>query len=299
VTASKVKQTIDEVLDEVDRQMSGYRNDSELSLFNASMSTEWFAISPELASVVAAALQIGDASRGALDITVAPLVSLWGFGPSGQSSELPDNEILQQTRRRVGREKLQVRAQPPSLRKTLPVLTIDLNSIAPGYAVDVLMERLRSLGIQHCLADIGGEIRALGRNADNQPWRVAVERPEQGEPAPYVILQLDGVAVATSGEYRHSTMREGRRYSHTIDPRTGQPVEHDLASVVVIDASAAQADAWATALNVLGPRDGFKLASDRGMAALFITHEGGRYHSRMTHSFVRYLVDSKIKNGPL
>ena len=290
VTAARLRQTIDDVLATIDRQMSGYRPDSEVSRFNASSSTQWFDVSPEMITVVEAALNIAEHSGGALDITVAPLVAMWGFGPAGEPEHMPDDAQLNAVRERVGYRNLQARAESPALRKQIGELTIDLNSVAPGYAVDLLMQRLASLGVQHCMVDIGGEIRARGLNHQRQPWRVAVEKPRDGDPEPYLVVQLDDVAVATSGEYRHTLVRDGRRYSHTIDPRSGRPVDHDLASVVVISATALEADGWATAFNVLGAADGYALAARLSIPALFIQWKDGVQISRATPSFLPFVV---------
>lgn len=291
VTAAHLRETIDNVLATVDRQMSGYRPDSELSRFNASRSTDWFAVSPEMSTVVAAAQGIAERSGGALDITVAPLVALWGFGPAGEQASLPDEARLQDVRRRIGHSKLSTRAEPPAVRKDIAELSIDLNAVAPGYAVDLMIERLEALGIRNCMVDIGGEVRVLGQGPTG-PWRIAVEKPADGEPEPYLILELDRVAVATSGEYRHSRMREGRRLSHSIDPRTARPVDHDLASVVVIADTALEADGWATAFNVLGSEQGYALASRLGLSALFIHRKDGELQHRATPGFERYLANA-------
>lgn len=291
VTAARVRATIDDVLATVDRQMSGYRTDSEVSRFNASVSTEWFEVSPELHDVIAAALSIGEQSGGALDITVAPLVTLWGFGPSGEAVNLPDSSQLDAMQERIGYQKLHVRDAPAALRKEHAELSVDLNSVAPGYAVDLLVERLGALGIRNCMVDVGGEIRVRGRSLGAKPWRIAVEKPVDGDSAPYLIVELGEEAVTTSGEYRHSVTRDGVRLSHTIDPRTGWPVEHDLASVVVIAATALEADGWATALNVLGPEQGYDLASRLGLAALFIQWKDGALVHRATPQFEPYMAD--------
>lgn len=285
-----VRVTTDEVLNRIDRSMSGYRDDSDISRFNASTSTDWFDVSPELATVVDYALQVARESNGTFDITVAPLVAAWGFGATGQTIELPDEARLADLRARVGYQKLHARLNPPALRKDDPSLTVDLNGIAPGYAVDLLAERLQAMHISNFMIDIGGEVRARGRNARKQLWRIAVERPIDAEPEPYAIVQLDDASVTTSGEYRHYFDRDGRRYSHTIDPRTGRPVEHTLASVVVVAPTSMQTDAWATAFNVLGTADGKALASKLGMPVLFIEADGGQLRSVMTPQFERYLA---------
>jgi thiamine biosynthesis lipoprotein len=291
VDSARLRATIDDVLAQIDRSMSAYRADSELARFNASASTEWYEVSADLAAVVQAALEVSAASGGAFDITVAPLVAAWGFGPAGEPKVLPGDAQLAQIGAGVGYRKLHARLDPPSLRKEVPALTIDLNGIAPGFAVDRLAERLRALQIENFMIDIGGEVRARGRNARGEAWHVAVEQPVDTQRAPYAGVWLHDAAVSTSGEYRDYYEREGRRYSHTIDPRTARPLDREPGSVVVIAASTAQADAWATALNVLGPHDGLSLAAQRHMPVLFIERKANKWVSVETPEFEKYRSD--------
>jgi thiamine biosynthesis lipoprotein len=270
--------------------MSGYRIDSEISRFNSAASTEWFDVSSDLAIVVDAALRVSRQSGGAFDITVGPLVAAWGFGKSGEPIDLPDDARLSALRAHVGYRKLQARLNPPALRKEDSGLSVDLNGIAPGYAVDLLAQKLQTLAIENFMIDIGGEVRAQGRNAHRQLWRIAVERPIDAEPEPYAIVQLDNASVTTSGEYRHYFDRNGQRYSHTIDPRTGRPVSHSLASVVVVGATSMDIDAWATALNVLGTDEGHALATRLDMPVMFIDAAGGKLRSVTTPRFAPYLA---------
>jgi thiamine biosynthesis lipoprotein len=288
VDAARVRVAIDEVLARIDRSMSGYRSDSEIARFNVSVSTQWYDVSADLASVVQTSLDISAASDGVFDVTVAPLVAAWGFGPAGAPRELPSAEQTAQIEATVGYRKLHVRADPPALRKDVAALSIDLNGIAPGFAVDRLADRLRTLRIDNFMIDIGGEIRAQGRNARGEPWHIAVEHPVDTQRTPFTSVWLDGAAVSTSGEYRDYYERDGHRYSHTVDPRTGRTLDREPGSVVVIAATAAEADGWATALNVLGPRDGMTLATHRHLPALFIERAGSAWRSQATPEFERY-----------
>lgn len=291
IDGSTVRTAIDQVLDRIDRDMSGYRDDSTISRFNASTSTDWFEVPHDLIQVVSEALTVAELSQGALDITVAPLVNLWGMGAAGPRTGLPSDAQIALAQARVGYRKLEIREDTPALRKQAPELTVDLNAVAPGYAVDLLYARLVSMGLTNFMIDIGGEVRARGRNAKGELWRIAVERPIDAEPVPYAILQLDDMAVTTSGEYRHYVVHDGHRYSHTIDPRTGRPVEHALLSVVVVSPTALQADAWATAFNVLGEEAGYALAQQRAMPVMFIVDAGaGQLASRMTPQFKKYVT---------
>jgi thiamine biosynthesis lipoprotein len=294
VDAALVRGAIDDVLAQIDRSMSGYRDDSEVARFNASASTQWRDVSADLAAVVQASLDISAASDGAFDVTVAPLVAAWGFGPAGEPKALPSAEQIAQLEAMVGYRKLHVRLDPPALRKDFAGLSIDLNGIAPGFAVDRLAERLLSLGIDNFMIDIGGEIRAHGRTGRNEPWHIAVEHPVDTQRTPYASVWLDGAAVSTSGEYRQYYERDGRRYSHTIDPRVGRTIDREPGSVVVVAPSAAQADGWATALNVLGPREGLALATQRHLPVLFIERASGDWRSQATPEFERYRVREAV-----
>ncbi len=285
VDAHALRIATDEVLDSIDRSMSGYRADSEISRFNASTSTDWIEVSGDLATVVHYALEVSRDSGGAFDITVGPLVAAWGFGKTGEPIDLPDEATLAGLRAQVGYRKLEARLNPPALRKSDANVRVDLNGIAPGYAVDLIAERFQRMHLSHFMIDLGGEVRARGRNARGEPWRIAVERPIDAEPEPYAIVSLDNASVTTSGEYRHYYDRDGHRYSHTIDPRTGRPVEHTLASVVVVGPTTMYVDAWATALNVLGTEAGRKLAMERAMPVMFIEARGTELHSVTTPRF--------------
>jgi FAD:protein FMN transferase len=288
VDPAGVRVAIDDVLDSVDRSMSGYRVDSEVARFNASASTDWCAVSPALAAVVQTSLDISAASEGVFDITVAPLVAAWGFGPAGEPKVLPSAGQIAQLETTVGYRKLHVRLDPPALRKDVAGLSIDLNGIAPGFAVDRLAERLQALRVENYMIDIGGEIRARGRNARDEPWHIAVEHPVETQRTPFTSVWLDGAAVSTSGEYRSNYERDGRHYSHTVDPRTGRTLDREPGSVVVVAPLAVQADGWATALNVLGPRDGLALATQRHLPVLFIERNGRKWRSLATPEFERY-----------
>lgn len=289
VDAHTVRLIIDDVLHQIDMQMSGYRPDSEISRFNQSQSTGWIDVSADLAAVVELAQTVSTASDGALDVTVAPLVNLWGMGPGGDLKSVPTEEEIAHARDSVGFGRLEVRTNPPALRKELPDLTVDLNAVAQGYTVDVMAQRFAAAGIDNFMIDVGGEVRASGHSSSGRPWRIAIERPVNTDPMPYAIAQLGDGAISTSGEYRHFVDRDGHRYSHTIDPRTGRPVQHSLASVVVVAKTAGEADAWTTALNVLGEDEGYALALRRDMAAMFIVDHDGRLESRMTRKMENYV----------
>lgn len=282
--AEAIRRELDAVLASIDVDMSTYRSDSAIAKFNANASTDWIDVPVGLARVVAAARDISGRSSGAFDITIAPLIAAWGFGPSGEPASLPSAAELATLRDRMGYRLLDVRLSPPALRKQHPALTIDVNGIAPGYAVDLLAERFEALGARHFMIDIGGEVLARGRNSRGEPWRVAVERPIDAEPTPFRILALTNASVTTSGEYRHYFDRDGGRYSHTLDPRSGHPIA-SYGSVCVVGDSSLVIDAWATALNVLGPDEGLQLAEREGLAAMYIVVSGERLEARMSSAF--------------
>jgi thiamine biosynthesis lipoprotein len=255
-------------IEDLEQSMSTYREDSELSEFNRYAGGDWFPVSPALCEVVAAALEIGAASGGAFDVTVGPLVDLWGFGPAGSRDAPPGEDEIERAIDRTGADQLRADCDRPALRKNRPELQVDLSAIAKGYAVDEVSELLDDYGFTDYLVEIGGELRARGSHPAGRDWSIGIEMPDPEGRTVRSVLALVDRAVATSGDYRNFFEFEGRRYSHTIDPRTGEPVTHDVAAVTVVAASAMTADAWATALLVLGPGEAERIAEDRGLAVL-------------------------------
>ncbi len=289
LTERGLRAQVQEALDAVDARMSTHRPDSELSRINARATTEWIPISEPLYRVLETAQAVSRLTAGAFDVTVAPLVDLWGFGPTG-TPHVPAPEALRAALQRVGYEKLELRADPPALRKRVPTLHIDLSGIAKGLAVDRAAEVLEALGITNYLVEAGGELRGRGHNAQGVPWQIAIERPEPGARVPYALFALRDRASATSGDYRNYFERDGRRYSHAIDPSTGRPVAQDLASVTVLDAHCMRADALATGLFVLGPERGYRLARDRGIPAYFIMAGKNGLRHRAAPAFRPHLL---------
>ncbi len=259
---------IAQALESVDQSMSTWKPDSELSRLNRSPVGEPFPVSPELAFVLALSRQIHADSGGAFDVTVGPLVNRWGFGPDGRPTDAPDPAELETLRAQVGQDKL-ILGEGSATRST-EGLTVDLSAIAKGYGVDRVSAALSALGARNHMVEIGGEVRTSGRSAGGRPWRIAVERPDSTDQVVQEILPLGDEAMATSGDYRNWLELDGRRYSHSIDPRTGRPEGHNLASVTVLAPTCAEADGWATALNVLGPEQGPAVAAAQGLPALFL-----------------------------
>ncbi len=257
VGREQLQATIDEVLAETGRHLSTYDAASEISRFNAAATTEAVEVSEPLGSVVAIANEVSVASGGAFDITVGPLVRAWGFGEADAGARHRSGRAAAGAASRRGRlRQAAVATDRRALRKAVAGLQLDVDGIAPGYAVDRIAERFEALGVNDYLIELGGEVRARGRSPAGRPWRVAIEAPLAGERKPYAVVELDGLGASTSGDYRDFREVGGRRVSHTIDPRTGAPVTHGLASVCVVDESTARADAFSTALMVLGPEEG-------------------------------------------
>jgi thiamine biosynthesis lipoprotein len=264
--------SVESQLERIDALMSTYRDDSEISRFNRSRETTWFPVSIDTATVVTAALDVFAESHGAFDITVAPLVDLWGFGPGNGEAKIPGKRQIQDLLETIGSRHLEVRLTPPALRKHREALQIDLSGIAKGFAVDSLATELENLGLRNYLVDIGGEMRAAGHKANQTPWNIAIERPTVNQRGIQTTLPLRDIAIATSGDYRNCFDVDGQRYSHEIDPRNGRPIRHQLVSVTVLDPSCMRADAWATALIVLGPDQGKALAERSGLPVFLIVN---------------------------
>jgi len=292
LTAETARSAIEAELDDITRHLSTYEPDSELSLFNQSRDTGWLPASANLVRVLAEAQQVSELSHGAYDVTVGPLVNLWGFGPEDTGDRIPTPQEIAAAKARVGYAHLGIRPSPPAIRKDIPDLYVDLNSIAQGYTVDRVAERLESLGIANYLVEIGGELRGKGLNQLGGHWRIGIERPTPGERSVYTIIKIADVGVSTSGDYRDYFERDGRRYSHTIDPQTGRPVSHRLASVTVVSENTMRADALCTALMVLGPDDGYHLAEQAGLAAYFIIKTDAGFTGRETPAFDQYRLEN-------
>jgi FAD:protein FMN transferase len=255
----------------VDSAMSTHRPTSELSRFNARASTAPVPLSPGLVSVFSLARQVSAATDGAFDVTVAPLVDAWGFGPGRHTRVVADAEAGT-LGRRVGWRQLRVDEHAGAVAKSHPQVRADLSGIAKGYGVDQAARALDAVGVEHYLVDAGGEVRTRGRNADGDPWQVAIEQPVPGARRPRYLVPLSDLAIATSGDYRIFFERDGRRYSHEIDPATGRPISNRLTSVSVVAATGALADALGK-LIVLGPEKAYGRAVSLGVAAHFIVRE--------------------------
>lgn len=285
-----LRAAIDQCLETVNRQMSNWRAESEISLFNAGQSSSWTGVSPDTLAVIEEALRISRLSDGAFDPTIGPLVDLWGFGPASGDRQVPPHGEIQEALGMIGFRHIRTRRTPAAVAKHRSDIEIDLSGIAKGFAVDKLAEVLEQQGVAHYLVEIGGELRAQGLSPRRRAWRIGVERPIAGRRAVQRIVALDGDAIATSGIYRIFFEDDSARYSHIIDPRSGEPVDHGLASVTVIGRSTMQADALSTALMVLGPDAGYELARREEIAALFIVKGRKSFAEVSSPAFERYLL---------
>lgn len=273
-------------LEQVDALMSTYREDSELSRFNRYPVGVPFFLSPATAEVIRESLRIARLSNDAFDVTVGPAVNLWGFGPEGRPERAPGSAELATALARVDIHALAL--GDDTLTKRKPVY-VDLSGIAKGYGTDRVAGYLESRGIDDYLVEVGGEIRTQGAKPGGDAWRIAVEKPVSSERSVQRIIDLGSAAVATSGDYRNYFESDGVRYSHIIDPRTGRPITNQVASVTVIGARCATADALATAFTVMGERAGLELAERENIAVYFIVRSDDGFETRMSSTFAPYL----------
>ena len=267
----ELTQQIEQSLIDINLLMSTYIQDSELSRFNQWKSIKPFPMSATTLKVLNEAKRLSDMSEGMLDVTVGPLVNLWGFGPKSQPVKIPTEALINMTKKLVGIDKLTI--GPSWASKAEPALYVDLSTIAKGYAVDQLAELLGTHAITNYLVEIGGEMRLSGVKASGTPWKIAIEKPETEQRAVQKIISIGTNAVATSGDYRNYYESDGVRYSHLINPNTGYPISHNLVSVTVVHPSSMTADGLATALNVMGKEKALALAETFNIAVLLITKE--------------------------
>ncbi|MDN5781349.1 MAG: FAD:protein FMN transferase [Luteimonas sp.] len=276
-------------LDRIVAQMSTWEAGSDISRYNRAEAGSWQALPRPFEQVLRCALEVAEASDGAYDPTVGALVELWGFGAGETGPRVPDAAGIDALRARVGWRRITLREQPSAVLQPGGV-ALDLSAIAKGHGVDAVVACLRERGIDDALVDVGGELFGCGRKPDGAPWRVLVEAsPDAADDAP-CVLSLDGFAVATSGVHWHRFERAGRTYAHTLDPRSGTPVERAPAAVTVIADDAMRADAWATALTVMGFDAGFDFARAHGIAARFVAADASGDGIRMTPAFAARLT---------
>jgi len=272
-------------LEKIEDIASTYREESELSRFNRNPSIDWIDVTHEFCDMVDAAIAVNKATHGAFDVTVFPLVNLWGFGPANNEDRVPTDEEITAALSFVGEKQVEADCREPALIKAAAEVTVDLSGWAKGYAVDEIAALLERRKLDNYLVEIGGELRVHGHNAEQRKFAVAIEKPNKNNKMDYSILHVTDTAVATSGDYRNYFEIEGRRYSHMIDPRTGRPVDHALTGVTVVSRTTAFADAMATALMVLGPEDGPALAEELDLAAYFLVRTDSGIIEKSTSRF--------------
>lgn len=276
IDADEIGRRLAQAVERVDQQMSTWRADSDLNRLNAAPEQQWLPVPKELTTVLATALRVNQQSGGAFDIAVGDLVDAWGFGPGEQTITEQSLTATSLSTRPSAGAALVVDLLHNQVRKRAP-LHLDLNGIAKGFGVDELARCLEGFGINRYLVGIDGEMRARGVKPDAQPWIVAIEKPRRGVREVMGVMELGDAAIATSGDYRQWVDVGGQTYAHTMNPATGAPLRNTLAAVTVVAASCMLADAWATALLVLGEIEGPRLAQERGMDALFVLHDGEQF----------------------
>ena len=289
--SAELESQIQAQLDRVDQLMSTYKPDSQLNQLNGLAAGESMLIAAELAKVLQLSKEIYQQTDGSFEPTVGPLVELWGFGSANTGDRVPASEQVQQALAQLGFDQLQlngISAGSYSVRKN-SAIRLDLSAIAKGYAVDLVSELLTAQGLGNHLVEVGGEMRLSGLKPDGQPWRIGIEQPQPGHGSARTAIAVTDAAVATSGDYRNYFERDGVRYSHTIDPGTGYPVTHKLASVTVITDNCARADAFATAFMVMGEQRTLALAEELQLPVYLLVKQGDGFAIRHSTAFEKYL----------
>ncbi|MFC1550708.1 FAD:protein FMN transferase [Candidatus Neomarinimicrobiota bacterium] len=297
---NNLRHQIDSLLVDINRQMSHYIPDSEISLFNKHKSVLSFAVSSDFFKVVNKSQEISQLTGGAFDVTIAPLTNYWGFGPAESSvvDNLPESSTVFKLKQQTGYQLLA--AQDGALIKKHPDLTIDLSAIAKGYGVDAVHNHLIYIGLDNVLVEIGGEVHCSGVNANGKSWNVGIDTPQlNGTPGAnlHSIIQVNDEAVATSGDYRNFVIIDGKIYSHVIDPRSGFPTENQVASATIVTKSCVEADALATAVMILGEIEGLKLINSLpdAEAMLIIRIDKNEYRVTATDGMKeRYVKETMI-----
>ena len=275
---------VEGVLANINTRMSTYLPNSDLSRFATHRLNTPLSVDKKTAFVVSKAIKIAEFTDGNFDPTIAPLVDLWGFGPTARNNSIPSSVEIQQQLDSVGYKEVQIDLTNSALLKTAD-RQLDLSAIAKGYAVDQVADYLETKGIRNYLVEIGGEMRFSGAKPGNQAWRIAVEKPIAEERVAFRLLSLTSGAIATSGDYRNFFEVEGRRFSHTIDPKTGYPIVHDIASVTVFMKNCLEADAYATAFMVMGRAEALAFSQKNNIATLIIYKSDSEFLSVQSNAF--------------
>lgn len=287
-----LQQEVDALLKHYNDEISTYDPNSSLSKFNQLQSTEPYAISQDLADLLICGLRTGQRTGGLLDMTVGPLVNLWGFGPDKRPVKMPTDDQIEQARERVGIQKVhvEVSSDHATVRKDQPNIYVDLSTFGEGFGADKVAAFLEEKGVHNYLVEIAGASRSRGVNAKGQDWKLAIQKPTDEIAEVQAIIQPNGRAVSTSGSYRNYYELDGKRFSHVIDPRTGKPITHKLVSATVITPTALEADALDTALMVMGPDDALAFANKEGLPVYLVVKTEKGFEARYSASFKPYLV---------
>ena len=289
LSSDVVRAKIERTFALVNRSMNHYDSESLISTFNRLPPNEPIEVDWDFTYVLTAALTLGEATGGAYDVSVSALSDLWGFGPDGPT-RLPTQGEIDVALSQVGASQLEWQPETRLLAKRVPNLKLDFSSLAKGYAVDLAADALDELGLEHYMLEVGGEVRVRGQSPRGGDWRIAVERPDPtARGSVQTALSVSDTGIATSGDYRNFFESEGRRYSHLIDPQSGYPIQHDVVSVTVVHGSAMMADAWATALIVLGSEKAMVLAEERRLAVYLLKRSGDRIEALSSASMAQWL----------
>ena len=278
---NEIANRINNELERIEHVFSLYRPTSELSRFNEASSSNWIDVSSDLLLVTKHAIELSRQTNGAFDPTIAPLIRLWRLHRASNDWSPPTAAALAESRKRVAFHLLELRNDPPAIRKRMTGVELDLNALVEGWAIDRVIDLLQQHGISNVLVELGGEFRAIGHKSEGQPWKIGIENPFKPTSL-YATASLRNAALATSGNYRQVIEYNGRRYGHILDARTGEPVEHDLIAVSVLAIDATTADGWATALMTLGSSEGMALAEKKELAASFALRAGHELQIKLT-----------------
>lgn len=284
----EIQQKIEDLLKSINQEMSTYISDSAISTFNKYPAKEWFTISSNFKEVLESSLHMERETKGAFDVTVGPLVNIWGFGPEEKELYSPSEEEIKKTKAIVGMKFLEIKKNKDyQIRKLKEGVYLDFSAIAKGYGVDMVAGLIESLGYENYLVEIGGDLRTNGLRK-GKPWSIAIEEAVMSRGKVQSILKMKDMSLASSGDYRNYYEIEGKRFSHMIDPRSARPISHSLAAVSVLHKDCTLADAWATALMVLGEKEGHALAEAKKLRAIFFIREGDAFRIRESSGFKNY-----------
>ncbi len=284
----ELKKNIDSVLVDVNNKMSTYIKNSELSEFNKLQDTNWISASYDLVTVFSEAIEVSRKSEGMYDITVGPLVNLWGFGPGNKTEKIPSKKEINEIKKNIGYKNILIDSNKLKIKKRNPDIYCDLSSIAKGYGVDKVAMYCDSKNINNYMIEIGGEVRTKGKNQKGNQWRIGIASPNNI--GLQNIVNLSNYSMATSGDYLNYFEKDGIRYSHTINPKTGKPITHKLASVSVIYKDCSYADAYATAIDVMGPEIGYKFALQENLPIFMIVRQNNEFVEKMTPQFKKFIT---------